>query len=332
MEYLITFYNSYEDVTEDFIDWIVYYIEQQTGSKPVHTIYTDKHSSCFSVVLNDLYCSKVLIEKLSNYLKAEVIAYIIDTNPENFITKHITDKDTKFVGEYVTDRGVRIPYVSCYDHIMMFTPTEYDDYYYRLHDAVYYHYYVEKNKRNYPHIRIVKPNNYLYFCDTKGTYVRPEVFSREDIFQILKIKPTEHILWDKFYLETLSGRCTLKYDDEDVVVTLSELEINEGEVWGTLNIRYRSKRPFRTPAYTTKEPYGEYFKSFTINNFSLTIKAGELTASSVNFHQSYWLTLLGGILEERGEEAIPKCFNPKSILPAYREFQTYETLYHLKNS
>jgi len=331
MEYLVNLYD-YQCIFDydDYYQLVTQYIKKKNDK--VSIIFNVYYPYHLSVIFDDDENLREITERLERYFKLKSNTYLLDKGGDDIWGKQIEQKDGIYnlgiIGTYQTETKNILTYVNCSDHILVM-PLEYDNLKQALHLTATHHQRIYNSRNSYPSIYVSKWGKKLHLYKRR----EEDKFTKEDLFQILDIKPAEHIFWDKLSLH-ISNEFCLQYEDEDVVVVFSNLSVRQDDLWGGLYITtYPKKRPIKLATYSKEILFylGKYFDSMGERSV-IQVKSNLIDINYINITSTYWLASLGGLLEDKGEEAIPKCFNPESIRKEYQAFQTYETLSKLKEA
>jgi len=328
VNYFVNFYDYHTAIDDGYLNLLSNYIKSNYNNPKI--VFDKTYSHHLSVILDDKNQAVDLTEKLDKYYKVESRIYAL------------TDKDiweeevvelrrvAGFVGIHQTKIKTPIPYIKDATNIFT-TLADTDDYYLNIHRTVYYNSRIESYRSVYPSLYITPLRKSFYFYNNDSS----KKLSQGDFFDLLKINPPDHLFWDMFELQT-NPRFALVYVDDDAEVELYSLFLREEGLCGSVQIRFLHTRPIKFSTYSADviNAYNAYFNDEDISvlrNVDVhSTKTNAIGISYVNLINPYWVAVLGGILEDRGEKLIPKCFNPESIRKEFQEFQTFETLYQIK--
>jgi len=315
--------NSFDD--DDYYQLVMQYIKSKHNGD-IKGIFNDDYPYHLSVIFdNDDNLTKI-DRGLNQYFKLESYTYIIDKGNTDIWDRQEEKgwNNLGIIGTYQTKAKHLLTYGSYYDRILIM-PLKNVEPLQALHITAIHQKSMDKNRHSYPSIYVSEHNRHLYLY--RG---EEDGFTKEDLFELLDIKPVEHIFLDKFSLRN-DLDLWLQYEDDMAVVSLYKLHTRDNDLWGSVYIFYPHKRPIKSTTFSKETLFylEKYFDTKQLSS-KIQLKRSIVDLGYINITNPYWLAILGKLLESRGEEVIPKCFNLESIRKEYQEFQTFETLYQIK--
>lgn len=329
INYLINLHDDQNNFNGDYYQLVTQYIKSKNANAKM--VFNENYPDYLSVIFENDDNLTEIATGLEHYFKVESNTYRIDKGNSD-IWKG--DGKIGIIGTYRTKTKNILTYVNSSNHIFIM-PLHNEEWKQNLHITAILHYKIYNDRYNYPSVYVYGWSKYLYLYEwSKYLYlyqIEEDKFTKEDLFDLIKINSAEHIFWDKFDFHISGNEVWMQFEDDNVIVSFSDLSIRHNDLWGDLYLFYTKKRPIKSTTYSKENLFhlDQYLDAKLVRS-GMQIKRNLIELNYINLNNTYWLAVLGGILKDRGEELIPKCFNPESIRKEYQEFQTFETLYKLK--
>ncbi|HPU44211.1 MAG TPA: hypothetical protein PLS98_08355 [Dictyoglomaceae bacterium] len=322
MEYLITLHDNQNSFNNEYYQLVTQYIKSKNNSD-IKVIFNHDYPDYLSVIFDSNDNLTEIATGLEHYFKVKSNTYHIDKGDTDIWKGKQNNGKIGIIGVYRTKTNNILTYVNDSNHIFIM-PLYSEEWKQNLHITSILHQRIYNERYNQPSVYVYEWSKYIYPLEEDN-------FTKEDFFDLVKINPEEHIFWDKLNFHIRGSELWFQYEDDNAIVSFSDLSIRHNDLWGDLYMFYPKKRPIKSTTYSKENLFylDKYFDTKLLRS-RMQIKRNLIELNYINLNNTYWLAVLGGILENMGEELIPKCFNVESIRKEYQEFQTFETLSKLR--
>lgn len=336
MSYLVTINSNHFEIDNNFKKIIRSFFQERMTD--FVTIHNDTESS-LTVFINEDLPSKIQTE-LTAYFNIKLKVFKINQPNRTFDFQqlgNVVQFEKDMVGMYLAPNKTTYPYLQFGRRIYFLNPVGEN-----FPNAEYYHTTASKgydfprstNSKKVEH----QESDMKFYFDYVKDITKPFNF----IYDLFQMKKSPYLNLDEFhYSRGNQGHFDLFYDSKAYKIIVSIMGIKNDSPYGDIYLVYHNIQPFKSKAYTKKrkDALGEYFIELTRKEEALyswhrpylNITSHLISIEGIDLHNSDYYALIGCLLDRYDESIIPVCFDKQNIKESYERFQSFETLYQIKN-